>query len=309
VKHLNRLPGCLLGVIALLAAPAIFGQDAATKTFPTFHAAAAAFISAVETKDEAAVKEILGNDAPSLMSSGDAAADEMSRLAFLKHYRESHAFIRVAPDKVMLTVGSTGWFLPFPIVRENAAWHFDAAAGAQELAYRRIGQNELDAIRVCRALYVAQKAYAAGAHDGNAAGLFAPRFRSEPGTESGLYWDAKEGEPESPAGALVAEASAERDDAPAENGKHSPFHGYYYRILKAQGSHAPGGAKEYIQDGKMSGGFAILAYPAEYGASGVMSFLIGARGTLYQSDLGTATAETAKSMSAFDPDSSWKAVH
>ena len=146
-------------------------------------------------------------------------------------------------------------------------------------------------------------------HDGNPAGLYAPRYRSRPGTESGLYWEAKEGEPESPAGSLVAEASAEREDGSRESGKRTPFHGYYYRILKAQGPHAPGGAKEYIQDGKMSGGFAIVAYPAEYGASGVMTFLMGPNGTVYQSDLGAATGEFAKAMTAFDPDGSWKVVH
>ena len=160
-KHLNRLPALIFATVALIAASKVFAQDAATKTFPTYHAAAAAFISAVEAKDEAALKEILGNDAPGLLSSGDAAADEDSRVSFLKHYQEAHSFIRLGSDKVMLTMGATEWILPFPIMRANAVWHFDAAAGAQELTYRRIGQNELDAIRVCRALYAAQNAYAA----------------------------------------------------------------------------------------------------------------------------------------------------
>jgi hypothetical protein len=310
VKYSKRFFGSIL---AALAATVLFGsgihaQDATTKTYPTYHAAVAALIAAVESKDEAAQKEILGADAPGLLSSGDSSEDEASRISFLKHYREAHSFIRETPDRVMLSVGRTGWLLPFPIVRNSGSWHFDTVAGAQELVYRRIGQNELDAIRVCRALHAAQKAYAADGHDGNPPGAYAQHFRSRPGTQSGLYWDVHEGETESPAGALVAEAASERDEAEQPSGKRSPFHGYYYRILKSQGSHAPGGAKDYVLDGKMTGGFAIVAYPAEYGASGVMTFLIGSRGMVYQQDLGTATEETAKAMSAFDPDGSWRVV-
>ena len=172
----------------------------------------------------------------------------------------------------------------------------------KELLYRRIGSNELAAIKVCQALRQAQLDYAATGHDGNDPGIYAQRFRSEPSKQNGLYWPAAEGEPESPAGPLVADASADG----YEQGKRQPYHGYYFRILKAQGPNAPGGAKDYVVDGKMTGGFAILAYPAEYGASGVMTFLVSRRGTVFQKDLGDATAETAKAMTAFDPDSSWK---
>jgi len=307
MRYSKRFLGSVLAA-AVLFGSGIHAQDAATKTYPTYHAAVAALIAAVESKDEAAQKEILGADAPGLLTSGDSSEDEASRLSFLKHYQEAHSFIRETPDRVILSVGRTGWLLPFPIVRNGGLWHFDTVAGAQELVYRRIGQNELDAIRVCRALYAAQKAYAADGHDGNPPGAYAQHFRSRPGTQSGLYWDVKEGETESPAGALVAEAASERDEAEQQTGKRSPFHGYYYRILKSQGSHAPGGAKDYVKDEKMTGGFAIVAYPAEYGASGVMTFLIGPRGAVYQQDLGTATEETAKAMTAFEPDSSWRAV-
>ena len=188
-------------------------------------------------------------------------------------------------------------------MREGGAWHFDAEAGARELMYRRIGTNEMDAIRVVKALRDAQKEYAAEGHDGNPAGVYAQRFRSTAGTRDGLYWEAKEGEDESPAGSLVAEAESEGG---GQAGKRTPFHGYYYRILRAQGPHAPGGAKDFVKDGKMTGGYAILAYPAEYKASGVKTFLIGRRGTVYQKDLGDGTAEAAKAMTAYDPDSSWK---
>jgi hypothetical protein len=311
MRYLHRLFGSVLAAVALFVAAATFAEDAATKTYPTYHAAAAALIAAVETKDEAAEKEILGANAPELLSSGDSTEDEDSRISFLKHYREAHSFVRETPDRVLLTIGATGWMLPFPIVRADGAWHFDTAAGAQELTYRRIGRNELDAIQVCRALYSAQKAYAVNGHDGNPEGAYAQHFRSQPGTQSGLYWDVKEGEAESPAGSLVAEAASERDrdDAAKQSGKPTPFHGYYYRILNAQGAHARGGAKEYVKDGQMTGGFAIVAYPAEYGASGVMTLLISRHGTVYQSDLGAATEQTAKAMAAFDPDSSWKVVH
>jgi hypothetical protein len=311
MSYLPRLFGSVFAAAALLGASAIFAEDATTKTYPSYHAAAAALIAAVAAKDEAAEKEILGANALELLSSGDSTADEDSRLSFLKHYREAHGFVRETQDRVLLTIGPSGWMLPFPIVRADGGWHFDTAAGAQELTYRRIGRNELDAIQVCRALYAAQKAYAVNGHDDNPAGAYAQHFRSQPGTQTGLYWDVKEGEAESPAGSLVAEAASERerDGVAKQAGKPTPFHGYYYRILTAQGPHARGGAEDYIKDGRMTGGFAIVAYPAEYGASGVMSFLISRHGTVYQSDLGAATEQTAKAMTAFDPDSSWKVAH
>jgi hypothetical protein len=305
---LGRWSALICAVPLIFVARTALSEDAAVRAFSTYRAAATAFIAAVDANDDSALREILGTQAKDLLSSGDPAQDETERLAFLKHYRQAHSFIRQTPNSVILTVGSTAWPLPFPIVRADGAWHFDALAGAKELAYRRIGQNELDAIRVCRALYAAQKAYAATGHDGNPAGAYAQRFTSEPGTQSGLYWEAKEGEPESPAGSLVAEATIEGNGAAKQRGKSTPFHGYYYRILKAQGANAVGGAEDYIKDGRMTGGFAFLAYPAEYGASGVVTFLVSRRGKIYQKDLGETTDELAKGLTAFDPDSTWKAV-
>jgi hypothetical protein len=304
----ERLSGLIFAVLLIFVAPSALAQDAAVKTFPTYRAAATAFIAAVQANDDSALKEILGAQAKDLLSSGDATQDENERLAFLKHYRQAHTFIRQTPNSVILTVGPTAWPLPFPIVRADGVWHFDALEGAKELAYRRIGQNELDAIRVCHALYAAQKTYAATAHDGNPAGAYAQRFSSEPGTQSGLYWETKEDEAESPAGSLVAEATSEGYGAAKQSGKRTPFHGYYYRMLKAQGANAVGGAKDYIKDGRMTGGFAFVAYPAEYEASGVMTFLVGPRGAVYQKDLGQTTDEIAKDLTAFDPDSTWKVV-
>jgi hypothetical protein len=292
-------------LLAFALSPA-FADEAAVKTFPSYKAATSAFVEAVSANDEAAVTGIIGAKAQDLLTSGDAVQDENARKSFLARYHEAHAFARKNPDKVLLTVGKSEWELPFPIVRVDGVWHFDADEGAQELVYRRIGQNELDAIKVCRALYAAQKSYAASAHDGNPPGLYAQRFRSEPGMENGLYWDAKAGEPESPAGALVAEATSEGYGAAPASGRPTPFHGYYYRILKSQGTHARGGAKDYVQDGKMNGGFAIVAYPAEYRGSGVMSFVVSARGRVYEKDLGDSSQPQATSMEAFDPDTSWE---
>ena len=301
----NRIFRIGAALLALTFSPA-FADEAAVKTFPSYKAATAAFVAAVSANDETAVTGIIGAKAQDLLTSGDAVQDDNARKSFLARYHEAHAFVRKSPDKVLLTVGKSAWELPFPIERADGAWHFDADEGAQELVYRRIGQNELDAIKVCRALQVAQRSYAAAAHDGNPSGLYAQHFRSEPGTQNGLYWDAKPGEPESPTGALVAEATSEGYGASPAPGKPTPFHGYYYRILKSQGSHARGGAKEYLQEGKMNGGFAIVAYPAEYRGSGVMSFIVSARGAVYEKDLGADSEQQAVNMEVFDPDGSWK---
>ncbi len=306
--NLRRWWELLFATLLFVGTHTALAQDAAVKSFPSYQAAAAAFVAAVEANDDSALREIIGSQEKDLLSTGDPDQDEAERLAFLKHYRQAHAFTHQTSDSVILTIGSSAWPLPFPIVRVDGAWHFDALEGAKELAFRRIGQNELDAIRVCHALVAAQKAYAATGHDGNPAGAYAQRFTSPPGTQGGLYWESKEGEPESPAGSLVAEATSENNGAVKQSGKPTPFHGYYYRILKAQGPNALGGAKDYIKDGQMTGGFAFVAYPAEYSASGVMTFLVNARGKIYQKDLGETTDEIAKGMTAFDPDSTWKAV-
>jgi hypothetical protein len=295
-------------LLALALSPA-FADEAAVKTFPSYRAAISAFVAALSANDEAAVTGIIGTKAQDLLTSGDAVQDDNARKSFLASYHEAHAFVHENRDKVLVTVGKSEWGLPFPIVRVDGAWHLDADEGAQELVYRRIGQNELDAIKVCRALYAAQKSYAAAAHDGNASGLYAQHFRSEPGMQNGLYWEAKPGEAESPAGALVADATSEGYGTAPASGKPTPFHGYYYRIIKSQGAHARGGAKAYVKDGKMNGGFAIVAYPAEYRGSGVMTFIVGPRGRVYEKDLDEGSDQQAKSVEIFDPDGSWKLAH
>jgi hypothetical protein len=280
-------------------------EDTSQKTFSTAQEAVDQLIAASRTNDIAALNQILGPDAASLISSGDEAQDSNDRAHFVELYDAHHRLMSAGTGKRTLLVGKKEWPLPIPIVKSNGAWRFDSSEGVKELLYRRIGANELAAIRVSQALRQAQVNYASTAHDGNAAGVYAQRFRSEPGKQNGLYWEVAEGEPESPAGPLVADAEAEGYE---QQGKHHPYYGYYFRILKAQGPNAYGGAKDYIVDGKMTGGFAILAYPAEYGSSGVMTFLVSRRGTLFQKDLGESTADLAKAIKAFDPDSSWTRV-
>jgi Protein of unknown function (DUF2950) len=303
----DRWSRSIVATLLAFGAASVFAQDSQVKTFPTYRAAADAFVSAVKAKDNAALREILGGQAQDLLSSGDPTEDENGRIGFLKGYDKAHAFVHDSPNSVTMTIGASAWPLPFPIVKADGAWHFDAVKGAQELAFRRIGQNEIDAIKVCRALRDAQKVYAESGHDGNPAGAYAERIVSSPGKQNGLYWETKEGEADSPAGILVAGATSEGDDF-QQAGKRTPFHGYYYRVLKAQGEHAIGGAKDYIRDGKMTGGFAIVAWPAQYGpsGSGVMTFVIGRGGRVYQKDLGDGTEAAVKAMTAYDPDSSWK---
>jgi Protein of unknown function (DUF2950) len=321
IHNRNWLSAALLLTLATVCGNAALAQAApppaaaaaapeAVATYPSCKAAASAFITAVKANDSAELKRILGEKASELLSSGDPARDEQSRLNFIKNYDAAHAFTYETKDKAILTVGTRAWPLPFPIVRANGVWSFDAEAGARELAYRRIGHNELDAIKVVQALVDAQKSYAASGHDGDPPGAYAQRIRSKAGTQNGLYWDVKDDETPSPAGDLIAEATSEgaTEGSTLPNGKPTPFHGYYYRILRTQGEHAPGGAKDYVTDGRMTGGFAILAWPAEYGRSGVMTFMASKRGKLYQSDLGADTETAVKGLRTFDPDSNWRLV-
>lgn len=315
VHNRNWLAAALLGILAAVQGVVVLAQDAATATpappgvatYPSCKAAVGAFITAVRANDAEQLKRILGERALELLSSGDPALDEQSRLSFIKNYDTAHAITYETKDHATLTVGTKAWPLPFPIVRASGLWFLDAEAGAQELAYRRIGHNELSVMKVVRALIDAQKAYAAVGHDGQPAGAYAQRIRSKPGTQNGLYWDVKEDEAPSPAGDLIAEATneGEGETLPA---KPTPFHGYYYRILRKQGDHAPGGAKDYVIDGRMTGGFAILAWPAEYGHSGVMTFMASKRGKLYERDLGADTPSAVKSLRTFDPDPDWRRV-
>jgi len=287
-----------------LAPVPVRAEDAAQKTFPSAHQAAEALVAANRDNDLAALQQILGPEAANLISSGDETQDKSDRAHFVSLYETHHRFVASAPGKLTLVVGKDEWPLPVPLVKSAGAWRFDSVAGAKELMYQRIGANELETIKVLRAIHQAQLDYAGSGHDGGSAGAYAQRFRSQPGTQDGLYWPVAEGEAPSPAGPLLADA----ETGSYERGKGQPFHGYYFRILKAQGPHARGGAKDYVVDGRMTGGFAILAYPVEYGSSGVMTFLMNRRGTVFQRDLGSSTAGTAEAIKTFDPEPAWKPV-
>jgi hypothetical protein len=291
----------LVTVVICLVPVRLCAQDTGQKTFETANQAVDALIAANRNNDIPALNQILGTDASTLISSGDDTQDKNDRAHFVELYDARHRLVSAGTGKLTLVVGKNAWPMPIPLVKSNGTWRFDSADGAKELLYRRVGSNELAAIKVCQALRQAQLDYAKTGHDGNDPGVYAQRFRSQPGTQNGLYWPVADGEPPSPAGPLVVDSEA----AGYEQGTRHPYHGYYFRILKAQGPHAYSGAKDYIVDGKMTGGFAILAYPAEYGSSGVMTFLVSRRGTVFQKDLGDSTSETAKAITAFDPDSSW----
>ena len=307
VHPVHRLRyGIACSIELFVAISLLQAQQTQQKVFPTAHAAVRAMVTAARNNDTSALLEILGPDGQELISSGDDVADKNGRAAFVKAYDQQHELVAQKPGTLVLQVGPSSWPMPIPLVKHDEGWAFDTAAGKQEVLYRRVGENELNAIRVSHALIEAQKEYAAQGHDGNPPGVFARRIRSQPGKEDGLYWEAKDGEAISPAGPLLAQASEEGYEKAVS--RRVPFHGYLYRILTAQGAHAPGGAKDYVVDGKLTGGVAVVAYPAEYRSSGVMTFITNQRGIVYQKDLGENTEQTAKAITAFDPDSSWKRV-
>jgi len=289
----------LLWVSGASAAPA-------TQThFPSPEAAIAALVQAVRTGDTATMLSVLGPEARTLISSGDAVADRQSRERFIRAYDEAHRLAQVGPGKLVLTVGRDEWPMPIPLVQDASGWWFDTSQGREEILNRRIGRNELNAVQVCLAYVDAQREYYVRDPDGDALLQYAQRFRSAPGKRDGLYWNTQPDEPPSPLGLLVARAEAEGYPVKRPAGPRIPYWGYYYRIVKAQGAHAPGGAYDYVVRGHMIGGFALVAYPAEYGASGVMTFLVNHDGVVYQKDLGPSTTTTARALTRFDPDSSW----
>jgi len=285
-------------------------------SFASPEAAVAAFIAALDPMDYAALDALLGPGNRDLLTSGNAQADDLSRTQFLAAYRAKHALVASGDGRRILQVGESAWPLPIPIVAEGGQWRLDGAAAADEVLYRNIGHSELGAIAVCLAFIDAQKAYAATGHDGRDPGAFADRLLSDPGKRNGLHWRTRKGEPPSPAftpvTAIPHVPAIPRkllyDLAPQPNDTRKPFHGYYYRMLFAQGAAATGGAMEYAVDGSLTRGIALIAWPADYGASGVMSFIVNHDGIVYQKDLGTDTQAVASAIKAFNPDSSWAAV-
>jgi Protein of unknown function (DUF2950) len=265
--------------------------------------AVAALISATRAGDAAALTRIFGPGSAEVVSSGDAVADAAARRRVSEAYEAKHQLVMEGAGKAVLIIGGEDWPFPIPLVHKDGTWQFDIAAGREEVLYRRIGRNELSAIQACLAYVDAQQEYAEKGIAGH--GVYAQRIVSRPGIKDGLYWPTQAGGDESPLGAFVAGAAAEGYRAGPQR---APYHGYYYKILTRQGPNAPGGELDYVVRGSMVGGFALVAYPAQYRASGVMTFLVNHQGTIFEKDLGPQTAAAAAGMAAFDPDSTWQRV-
>ena len=300
-----------MAAIGLGALRSAFAQDSGQKTFTTPTAAADALAAAAQKNDAQEMLAILGSSAQDLSSSGDEVADKESRDRFATKYHEMHRFAAIAEGRMILYIGAENWPTPIPLQKSGSQWYFDTASAKQEILYRRIGTNELNVIKVCQAIVNGELDYYAALHDGDSVHQYAPKFSSTPGKHDGLYWKVNSGEPESPIGPLVAEAAMEGyKHHGAEHGQHQPlpFHGYIYRLLTSQGADAPGGAKSYVVDGKMTGGFALVAYPVTYKNSGVMTFVVNQDGRIYQKDLGPQTAQIAAAMVEYNPDKTWQPV-
>jgi len=297
-------------MLGLGSAPGAMAQEPGQKTFSSATEATDAFAAAVKSHNEAAMLAILGPSGRDLISSGDPVADRNNQDAFATKYRASHQFLAAGDGRTFLYIGPENWPTPIPLEQNGSEWYFDTDYGKQEILYRRIGSNELNVIKVCSAIVNAQKDYYAALHDGASEHQYAQKFRSTAGTQDGLFWKVDAGAQPSPLGPLVAEA--------ADEGYHHhlagsvaphPFHGYIYRLLTSQGANAQGGARNYIVNGKMTGGFALVAYPASYRDSGVMTFIVNQGAQIYQKDLGPDTEQIAADVVAFDPDATWQPVN
>jgi hypothetical protein len=296
---LARLAALIAGVLAF----AMVSVANAQQSFKTADEAADALVSAARAGDRKALLTVLGRDGADIVSSGDPVADASARNRVVEAYDAKHQVVMEGADKAVLIIGREDWPFPIPLVRKDGTWRFDTAAGREEILYRRIGRNELNAIETCLAYVDAQQEYAERSIAGN--GVYAQRIVSRPGKKDGLYWPAQSSSDESPLGELAASAAAEGYRAGQER---APYHGYYYKVLTRQGPNAPGGAMDYVVRGRMIGGFALVAYPAEYRNSGVMTFLVNHQGNVYEKDLGSDTAIIAAGMTTFNPDKTWRRV-
>jgi hypothetical protein len=264
-----------------------------------------ALVEALRAKDEAALRSMLGPDAQAFFASGDAATDEHDMRTFVAAYARRHTLEPVSSGTVRLTVGPERWPMPIPLVREEGGWVFATEAGKREIAARFIGESELGAIEVCLAIAAAQREYAYRDPDANGLADFAEKLVSDPGTKNGLYWSSAAGEAPAPLGRAFIEAlrgnGASSSNAP-------PYHGYRYRILTSQGPNAGGGERDYVVQGKMIGGFAVVAWPARFGTTGLSTFIVNQDDVVYQAYLGPRTESVAAAMVAFDPGPGWTAV-
>jgi Protein of unknown function (DUF2950) len=300
-------------VLAVSFAAACLSTTSASATtsgpevFASPELAVDALATASRTNDPVELRKIFGSAGEDLISSGDAIADKGYRAEFVERFREGSKIVFKTPTQATLVIGEADWSYPIPIVKHDGGWTFDAEAGAWDILSRRVGSNELNAIEVCRSYVQAQREYAADLVREHKTPEFAQKFVSATGEHDGLYWTVRSGEPESPIGPTMATAQAEGYGADNGHaiGPRAPYQGYFYKILKGQGPAAPGGRREYIVGGHMTGGFALIAIPAKYGDSGVMTFFVSQYGIVYEKDLGPTTEKVAPTISEFNPDSSW----
>jgi hypothetical protein len=302
----RRIAASGLAAIALgFAVSPAMAQQPGQRTFASPDDAIQAFFAAMQTADDQAPLAILGPDAKDLLSSGDPTEDANARSGFVVKYQEMHRLVKEAKGTVALVIGAENWPFPIPLVNKSGAWYFDTDAGKDEIIFRRIGKNEVSAMDACTQLVEAEKAYFARPPAGFPK-QFAQNLVSDEGRHNGLYWHGASDAFYSPIDPLIANAQGDAKDQPGA--APVPFNGYFFRVLTRQGRHAPGGAKSYVVNGTMTGGFAFIAYPAEYRSSGVMTFIIDKSGTIFEKDLGPDTTQLATAMTTYDPDSTWRKV-
>jgi hypothetical protein len=305
-KRITVASWLLLALIVSLAA-CNKSDNSSVKLFASPDDAGNGLLEAAKSGDLNAVLAVFGPESKDTIFSGDAVQDKTTVERFVAAYGTMHRWRKMPDGAQILIIGADNFAFPIPLKKNGGGqWFFDTAAGKDEILARRVGRNELAVIDVCGALADAQAEYFSAPHNGASTKQYALKFISDTGQQNGLYWDSPQDQPKSPLGPLVAFATDEGYSVKPNS--HAPFHGYYFHMLARQGAGAPGGAKDYVVDGKMAGGFAFVAYPAEYGNSGVMTFIINQDGVLLQKDLGKATTETAKAMTEFNPDPSWSPV-
>jgi hypothetical protein len=310
VHHMEK--NCLLVGLSILfllflvfSAEPTGAQQPGQRTFASTEDAAHALFVASQSEVGQDLLNVLGPMGKDIVMSGDDVEDLDARVSFVVKYQEMHRFVTEPNGSVSLIVGAENWPFPIPLVNKNGVWYFDTQAGKNEILFRRIGKNEMAAIQACRDLVDAQKQYYARAPHG-LANEYAQKLVSDKQRHNGLYWDEAVDEYESPINPLIASANGKGPND--DSGDRYPFNGYFFRILTTQGPHAPGGTKNFVVNGKMTAGFAFVAYPAEYRSSGVKSFIVSQSGTIYEKDLGPETTKLAEAMTAYDPDSTWHKV-
>jgi hypothetical protein len=300
-RLVQKILPVLIGIVALAIATPLRSQE----LFKSPQAAASALLAAAKSGAKKDALKVFGPDGEQIISSGDPVNDQNQRNKFVDAYNAKNQIESEGAGKAVLIIGEKDWPFPVPLVKKSGGWRFDTDAGLEEILFRRIGHNELDTIQTCLAYVDAQNDYAQLMHASTGTAAYAQHFISQPGQKDGLYWPTQPGEDPSPLGDLAANAAAEGYNV---GGGRAPYHGYYYKILTSQGPAAAGGAYDYVVQGTMIGGFALVAYPAAYRNSGVVTFLVNQDGTVFQKDLGPDTAKLAEQVTEFNPDDTWKKV-